>query len=111
MKELIARLCCISLAACAQVDLGVDESDVIGGSDAVAGKWPDAAAVYISSNQACSGTLIAPNVAITAGHCNTSQLTKILVGTSSLARPSEGEWLNVSQRIEYPQSQSSYDLT
>jgi secreted trypsin-like serine protease len=42
---------------------------VIGGSAAPAGKWPDAAAVLWSGEQACTGTLIAPNVVITPGHC------------------------------------------
>jgi secreted trypsin-like serine protease len=111
MTQRIAALCWIFALACTQPQLGVAESEVMGGSDAPADKWPDVAAVFIGGGQACTGTLIAPTVAITAGHCNSSQLTKILVGTSSLARPNEGEMINVSQRIEYPQSQSTYDVT
>ena len=43
---------------------------IIGGTQAPPGKWPDAVAViYGGAGQECSGTLIAPTVVITAGHC------------------------------------------
>ena len=84
---------------------------VIGGADAVAGKWPDVAAVNFGGSQGCTGTLIAPTVVLTAGHCNEADLDNVLVGTTSLARPQDGEMINVMKRIEYPSSQSSEDLT
>jgi endonuclease G len=90
---------------------------VIGGSNAPAGTWPDVAAVYDGSTgtdqQVCSGTLIAPTVALTAGHCNEDGIVidNILVGAISLAHPEAGEMLPVVQRIEYPQSQTSEDVT
>ena len=90
---------------------------VIGGSNAPAGKWPDVAAVYDGSSgtdrQVCSGTLIAPTIALTAGHCNEDGIVidNILVGAISLAHPEAGEMLPVVTRIEYPQSQSSEDVT
>jgi hypothetical protein len=75
-------------------------TEVVGGSDAPLGKWPDAAAVLLGGSPACTGTLIAENIALTAGHCNSSQLDAILVGTNSLNRVSDGEILEVSRRIE-----------
>jgi len=72
---------------------------VVGGENAPAGKWPDAAAVLFGGQQECTGTLIAPTVAITAGHCNDSTLSQILVGTTSLSRPTEGETLSVTKRV------------
>jgi len=90
---------------------------VIGGMTSPIGKWPDAAAVFDGSTgtdqQVCSGTLIAPTVAITAGHCNESGIVidNILVGTNSLANPDAGETLAVTRRIEYPSSQTSEDVT
>jgi endonuclease G len=102
-----------SLAAC------VDElpaematsSEVLGGANAPAGKWPDVAAVLFGGQPQCTGVLIAPTVALTAGHCNDPTLRSILVGTSSLARMAEGETINVMQRIEHPDSLQTEDLT
>jgi uncharacterized protein (TIGR03382 family) len=78
--------------------------EVIGGTDAPLGKWPDTAAVLFNGQQACTGTLIAPTVALTAGHCNDSSLNSILVGTNSLTRVQDGEILNVTKRIPLPQN-------
>ncbi|MFT3691693.1 MAG: trypsin-like serine protease [Kofleriaceae bacterium] len=88
---------------------------IVGGENAPAGKWPDAAAIIFgdgtdtSSQAECSGTLIAPNVVVTAGHCNDATVKFVLVGTTSLT--SGGELLPVMQRIEYPNSQTSEDVT
>lgn len=85
---------------------------VIGGTSAPAGKWPDAAAVNFAGEQECTGTLIAPTIVLTAGHCieNPSEPSSVVVGTSSLARLAEGEVLPVIKRIEYPSSWTSYDV-
>ncbi len=84
---------------------------VIGGTNAPSGKWPDVAAVLFNGMQACTGTLIAPSIVITAGHCNDPMLDSVLIGTNSLARPGDGETIRVQQRIEYPNSQTSIDVT
>ena len=88
----------------------VDESAILGGSDVPTGKWQDAAAIRTNNNWYCTGTLIAPNVVLTAGHCAEDLPNNVLVGTSSLQRPTEGEVIPVKQRIEYPSSQSRADL-
>jgi endonuclease G len=87
------------------------QAEVIGGTNAPAGKWPDAVAVLFGGQQGCTGTLIAPTVVITAGHCNDTQLTSVLVGTASLARPGDGETIAVHRRIEFPNSQTTEDIT
>ncbi|HWU89450.1 MAG TPA: trypsin-like serine protease [Kofleriaceae bacterium] len=108
-------LCASSFAACtlepSDAETGVASSEVIGGGNAATGKWPDVAAVLFAGQQACTGVLIAPTVALTAGHCNDPDLTSILIGTTSLARPSDGETLQVAKRIEYPSSISTEDFT
>ncbi|MDB4952805.1 MAG: Peptidase and chymotrypsin/Hap [Myxococcales bacterium] len=85
---------------------------VIGGTNALQGKWPDVAAVNIQNTQACTGTLIAPTVVITAGHCVTPPPTpnSVLLGTASLDRPADGETIPVKMSIEYPNSQTSEDV-
>lgn len=92
---------------------GPTQAPVIGGSSAAAGKWPDAVAVLWSGTQECSGTLIAPNVVITAGHCVAPPdppPNGVLIGASALSRASEGETLKVIKTYEYPDSQSSVDI-
>ncbi len=103
------------MAACAEPPsaptLGTTTSEVIGGTAVPAGRWRDVAAVYFGSQAGCTGVLVAPNVALTAGHCNDTSLRKIVVGTNSLANEAAGETLAVQQRIAYPSWESSVDIT
>jgi endonuclease G len=100
----------------------LDPAPVIGGSNASTGQWPDVAAVLYrqidgTEMQMCTGTLVAPTVVLTAGHCdpsidpNIGTLDNVLLGTTSLARPQDGEILPVASIHQYPSSQSSEDVT
>lgn len=102
-----------SLAACLDEPPAetAASSEVIGGASAPAGKWPDVAAVMIAGVPQCTGVLIAPAVALTAGHCNDDALRSILIGASSLARPEDGETIDVIRRVEHPDSFQTSDLT
>ena len=42
---------------------------IVGGSDAAQGEYPSVAEVTIAQAFLCTGTLIAPNYVLTAGHC------------------------------------------
>jgi trypsin len=42
---------------------------IVGGEDADQGEFPSQVSVQIFGGHACGGTLIAPNAALTAGHC------------------------------------------
>ncbi|MBA3396273.1 MAG: trypsin-like serine protease, partial [Deltaproteobacteria bacterium] len=94
------------LANPADVETAVESSEVLGGTAAPVGKWPDVVAVRSGSQQFCTGTLIAPTVVLTAGHC-AGDIDNVLIGTSSLARAAEGEVITVIRTIEYPNSQST----
>jgi endonuclease G len=96
--------------------------EVIGGSDAPPGAWPDAAAIYFRQPDStdvpqCSGVLVAPTVVLTAGHCDPhvdaslGVLDNVLIGTSSLALPQDGETLAPTLVASYPDSQQSIDIT
>ncbi|MBL0216346.1 MAG: trypsin-like serine protease [Myxococcales bacterium] len=92
---------------------GPSAAPVIGGSDAPLGKWPDVAAVYVSDNsQECTGTLIAPTVVITAGHCVDPRFPfkNVLLGTNSLVKKADGEVIDVASFVEYPDSQNTRDI-
>jgi secreted trypsin-like serine protease len=84
---------------------------VIGGTNAPQGKWPDVAAVNFAGSQGCTGTLVAPTVVLTAGHCVTPPAPdSVLLGTASLARPADGETIPIRMSIEYPNSQQTIDV-
>jgi uncharacterized protein (TIGR03382 family) len=84
---------------------------VIGGAAAPAGKWPDTAAVLWGGDQACTGTLIAPTVVLTAGHCvEGGAPDAVLLGATAKSRPQEGETISVQRAVAYPDSQSTIDV-
>ncbi len=59
---------------------------IVGGTDTPAGKYPAVASVTISDAFSCTGTLIAPDWVLTAGHC--SSLTGTAVATPIASPPS-----------------------
>lgn len=79
---------------------------VVGGTEVTGNTWPDTAAVYFGNQVGCTGTLVAPNLVLTAGHC-VGGITKVKVGTDDYT--SGGEEIRVRQTIEYPDSQRTYD--
>ena len=105
-------LCALPLVACTIDDLSTAqvEQDVIGGAAAPAGKWPDTVAVLWDGEQACTGTLVAPTVVITAGHCVIGGAPDhVLIGASKLSAPGEGETIAIAKATEYTNSQNSID--
>lgn len=89
--------------------------DVIGGHNAPAGKYPDMAGiVFGTGSQAaveCTGVLVAPTVVLTAGHCNDTTLSAVIIGSHDLSIDTAGQTIAVANRFEYPNSQGSYDVT
>jgi trypsin len=105
---LAPALASLSTVAAAAPDGG--PSSVLGGTNAKAGEWPDVAAILFpdaSGDEAlCTGTLVAPTVVLTAGHCY-SDLDpplpdNVLIGTSTLARPKDGEVIAIKKAYVFP---------
>lgn len=94
---------------------GTSSTEVIGGKNAPAGTYPDIAAiVFGSGSQAaaeCTGVLVAPTVVLTAGHCNDTTLSAVIIGSHDLSIASAGQKIAVVKRFEYPNSQGTYDVT
>ncbi len=85
-----------------------DEAWVVGGAQAPQGKWPDTAAIVFYGNQVgCTGTLIAPDVVITAGHC-IGGIAGVLLDTNDYGQG--GEYISVRKEIEHPNSWYTVDI-
>lgn len=88
------------------VALAATAAPVVGGTPVTPGEWPDAVAV-LGSRGMCSGTLIAPDVVLTAGHCAEIDPVRIVAGATSYT--AGGVEVAVARTITYPDWQGSYD--
>lgn len=79
----------------------VVNGDVVQGDD-----WADAVGIAFGNQVGCTGTLIAPDVVLTAGHC-ADGITHAVVGTNDTR---QGDWIRARRVIEHPSSQSTYDV-
>jgi hypothetical protein len=85
------------------------EEPIIGGTSVPAGKWPDAVAV-LGMTGACTGTLIAPDVVLTAGHCAEIKPTRVVANTLDYGAPG-GTSAAVKSTTPHPDWQNSYDVS
>jgi uncharacterized protein (TIGR03382 family) len=83
-------------------------SAVVGGTTVAPGQWPDAVAV-LGTNGSCTGTLIAPDVVLTAGHCAGIKPTQVIANTVDYSH-SDGVRVQVANTHAYPNWQSEYDI-
>ena len=97
---------------------------VVGGSDAAPGEFPSVSEVIIGQAFLCTGTLIAPNYVLTAGHCGSitggtgvaspagwpPQAIDVYIGSN---KPGQGEKVPVSSVTVEPNYllNSGYDIT
>jgi hypothetical protein len=82
---------------------------VIGGTAVPPGKWPDTVAV-IGAGGSCTGTLIAPDVVLTAGHCAEVNPTRVIANSLDYDRPG-GITATVKSITAYPNWETSYDVS
>lgn len=83
-------------------------SAIVGGEDVPAGRYPDAVAIFGTAGT-CTGTLIAPDLVLTAGHCANINPTKIVANTVDYAKTG-GIHVNVTKTTAYPNWQAMYDV-
>ncbi len=87
---------------------GTVDAPVVGGHAASPGDWPDVALV-VAPQALCTGTLVAPDVVLTAGHCIETHPFEVLIGTVDYAQAG-GEKIAVASATAYPDWQHAYDV-
>lgn len=86
-----------------------DSGSIVGGTTVLPGEWPDTVAV-LGKNGSCSGTLIAPDVVLTAGHCADIEPVAIIANTIDYAHAG-GTRVAVESTVAYPSWQTTYDVS
>jgi endonuclease G len=83
-------------------------SAIVGGETVPAGRWPDTVAV-LGTSGSCTGTLIAPDLVLTAGHCSNINPVRVVANTTDYAQ-AQGIKVNVTRTTAYPNWQTMYDV-
>lgn len=92
------------------VDLTEDTTRIVNGWDASPGDWPDVVGLIDKHGEVyCTGTLIAPQLVLTAGHCVTNGMRKALIGSHDLGS-SAGEIIKITHSAVYPNWENKYDV-
>jgi uncharacterized protein (TIGR03382 family) len=83
-------------------------AEIVGGTLAPANKWPDAVAV-LGNQGSCTGTLIAPDVVLTAGHC-VGGMTQVIANTTDY-NAAGGARATIKTHTAYPNWETTYDVS
>ncbi|HWU90857.1 MAG TPA: trypsin-like serine protease, partial [Kofleriaceae bacterium] len=112
---------CLCLCLCLSLCLGVappfaaaaaaaaePAPPIAGGFEVPRGRWPDAVAVLLRDG-VCTGTLIAPDLVLTAGHCIDGIPVEVALDTTDYGAPG-GERIRVAWARAYPDWPYRYDV-
>ncbi len=91
----------------ARADAG--PAPIVGGMGAHSKDWPDVVAVLGKSGM-CTGTLVAPDVVLTAGHCIATEPLVVVTHADSLEPGAPGEDIAVKWSRAYPNWQDRFDV-
>ncbi|NVB83503.1 MAG: serine protease [Kofleriaceae bacterium] len=84
-------------------------SPVVGGTTVKRGAYPDVVGVFTADGGMCTGTLLAADLVLTAGHCASAQPIEVVVDSIDLAEP-DGQHRKVKWSKAYPKWLDSYDV-
>jgi secreted trypsin-like serine protease len=82
---------------------------VVGGTTVARGAFPDVVGVVGADGSLCSGTLIAADLVLTAGHCIEGDPIEVIIGSVDLAQP-DGDRRRVQWAKAYPDWINTYDV-
>lgn len=82
---------------------------IVGGTIARSSDWPDVVAV-LGITGTCTGTLVAPDVVLTAGHCIEIEPIVVVTHADSLEPGAPGDHIDVKWSRAYPQWQDRFDV-
>jgi secreted trypsin-like serine protease len=88
---------------------GSSASPIVGGTAVPFGAWPDVVAIFGETGELCTGTLIAADLVLTAGHCIEMRPREVVIGSIDLARP-DGDVRGVKWARAYPDWLERYDI-
>ncbi|MCA9572224.1 MAG: trypsin-like serine protease, partial [Myxococcales bacterium] len=80
---------------------------IVGGDPAPAGRWPQLVALEGQDGDLCTGTLVAPDWVLTAGHCQNMQTAHV----GALDYTANGETLAVVEQIVHPEPRATFDVS
>jgi secreted trypsin-like serine protease len=81
---------------------------IVGGTNVLPGNWPDTVAV-LGDQGVCTGTLIAQDVVLTAGHCAEINPTAVIANTTDYTTTG-GSRVAVQRTVAYSSWENTYDV-
>ncbi|KAF0699671.1 Aste57867_9771 [Aphanomyces stellatus] len=91
------------------------QTEIVGGKEAAQGQhlYVTGLRQIATMSDQCGGSLIAPNVVLTAAHCTGDGLNYVSIGTHYLSGQDDGEQIKVKREIKHPKNDkttNSYDF-
>ena len=104
---LLLIIFCVTTTTCSAKSLrGLNEDNrVINGEEAIDGRYSYAVSIQdsIGGRHFCGGSLIAPNIVLSAAHCMQSEIeVKVVIGRHDLRDTTDGEEIIVKEQIPHP---------
>ena len=104
---LLPIIFCVTTTTCSAKSLrGLNEDNrVINGEEAIDGRYSYAVSIQdsIGGRHFCGGSLIAPNIVLSAAHCMQSEIeVKVVIGRHDLRDTTDGEEIIVKEQIPHP---------
>jgi endonuclease G len=108
-RNVLGVSCLLLLAFSTAASASPAPPPVVGGTRVAPGAWPDVVAV-IGPYGTCTGTLIAADVVLTAGHCADIAPTHVIARTVDYSVPHSGDTIAVKWTRAYPRWHEQYDV-
>ena len=108
---LLLLIFCVAITCSAKSLRGLNEDNrVINGEEAIDGRYSYAVSIQdsIGGRHFCGGSLIAPNIVLSAAHCMQSEIeVKAVIGRHDLRDTTDGEEIIVKEQIPHPEYNAS----